>query len=119
MAYGWNQKNLAESAREISAAGKTLYQRLCAMARNFEDIGKKLGGAVESYNKAVGSMERSVFPIARKLPELDHSLAAEDLPELHQVEKSSRLLESPDWQQQADPEPLSLAGSDEDPARES
>ena len=24
VAYGWNQKNLAESAREISAAGKTL-----------------------------------------------------------------------------------------------
>ena len=85
VAYGWNQKNLAESAREISAAGKTLYQRLCAMARNFEDIGKKLGGAVESYNKAVGSMERSVFPIARKLPELDRSLAADDLPELHQA----------------------------------
>src|ERR1019366_1331781 len=62
VAYGWNQKNLAESAREISAAGKTLYQRLSAMAWNFEDIGKRLGGAVDSYNKAVGSMERSVFP---------------------------------------------------------
>ena len=79
VAYGWNQKNLADSAREISAAGKTLYQRLSAMAGHFEDIGKRLGGAVESYNKAVGSMERSVFPIARKLPELDRSLSADDL----------------------------------------
>ena len=43
VAYGWNQKNLAESAREISAAGKTLYQRLSAMAWNFEDIGKRSG----------------------------------------------------------------------------
>jgi len=116
VAYGWNQKNLAESAREISAAGKTLYQRLSAMAWNFEDIGKRLGGAVDSYNKAVGSMERSVFPIARKLPELDRSLSAADLPDLHQVEKTPRQLESPDWQLQPDPEPLSLVSEDADSA---
>src|SRR5271166_1619863 len=116
VAYGWNQKNLAESAREISAAGKTLYQRLSAMAWNFEDIGKRLGGAVDSYNKAVGSMERSVFPIARKLPDLDRSLSAADLPDLHQVEKTPRQLESPDWQLQPDPEPLSLVSEDADSA---
>ena len=118
VAYGWNQKNLAESARKISDAGKTLYQRLSAMARNFEDIGKRLGGAVEAYNKAVGSMERSVFPIARKLPELDRSLAADDLPDLQQVEKTPRQLESPDWQLQADSEPLSLVGNNGDPAKD-
>ncbi len=118
VAYGWNQKNLAESAREISKAGKTLYQRLSAMAWNFEDIGKRLGGAVDSYNKAVGSMERSVFPIARKMPDLDRSLSAADLPDLHQVEKTPRQLESPDWQLQPDPEPLSLVGEHADPADE-
>lgn len=115
VAYGWNQKNLAESAREISAAGKTLYQRLSAMAWNFEDIGKRLGGAVDSYNKAVGSMERSVFPIARKMPDLDRSLSAADLPDLHQVEKTPRQLEAPDWQLQPDPESLFLVGNGEDP----
>ncbi len=112
VAYGWNQKNLAESAREISAAGKTLYQRLSAMAWNFEDIGKRLGGAVDSYNKAVGSMERSVFPIARKMPDLDRSLSAADLPDLQQVEKTPRQLESPDWQLTPDAEPFSLATDD-------
>ncbi|HEY4962992.1 MAG TPA: DNA recombination protein RmuC [Terriglobales bacterium] len=117
VAYGWNQKNLAESAREISTAGKTLYERLTKMAWHFEEIGKRLGGAVDSYNKAVGSMERSVFPIARKLPELDRSLSAADLPDLHQVEKTPRQLESPDWQLQPDPEPLSLVGEDADPGK--
>jgi DNA recombination protein RmuC len=114
VAYGWNQKNLAKSAREISQAGKTLYQRLSAMAWNFEDIGKRLGGAVDSYNRAVGSMERSVFPIARKLPDLDRSLAAADLPDLHQVEKTPRELESPDWQLRPELDPLLLESEDAD-----
>ncbi len=118
VAYGWNQKNLADSAREISVAGKTLYQRLSAMAWNFEEIGKRLGGAVDSYNKAVGSMERSVFPIARKLPELDRSLSEADLPDLRQVEKTPRQLESPDWQLQPDPDSLFLVGNGEKPKEE-
>jgi DNA recombination protein RmuC len=45
VAYGWNQKSLAESARHISEAGKTLYERLCKMTTYLEDMGKKLGGA--------------------------------------------------------------------------
>ncbi len=98
VAYGWNQKNLAESAQKISEAGKILYERLCVMTRHFEDVGSRLGAAVDSYNKAVGSMQRSVFPVARKFAELDKSLAAEDLEDLQQVEKSTRQLDAPDWQ---------------------
>ncbi len=112
VAYGWNQKNLADSARQISDAGKLLYQRLCVMAGHFEDLGKKLSGAVEAYNKSVGSMERNVFAVGRKLPELDRSLSTEDLPDLKQIEKTPRQLESPDWQLQGDEEPLSLMSDD-------
>lgn len=117
VAYGWNQKSLADSARQISEAGKTLYQRLTVMAGHFEDLGKRLSGSVESYNRAVGSMEQSVFPVARKLPELDRSLAADDLPDLQQVEKVPRQLESPDWQVQSDPEPLWLVSENTDPTK--
>jgi len=113
VAYGWNQKNLADSARQISEAGKLLYQRLTAMSGHFEDLGKKLGGAVEAYNKSVGSMERSVFPVARKLPELDRSLSSDDLPDLKQVEKTPRHLESPDWQLGTDSGTLSLVSDSE------
>ena len=98
VAYGWNQKNLAESAQKISEAGKLLYERLCVMTRHFEDVGSRLGAAVDSYNKAVGSMQRSVFPVARKFAELDKSLAAEELEDVPQVEKSTRQLDAPDWQ---------------------
>jgi DNA recombination protein RmuC len=98
VAYGWNQKNLAEGAQKISEAGKLLYERLCVMTRHFEDVGGRLGAAVDSYNRAVGSMQRSVFPVARKFAELDKSLAAEDLEDVQQVEKSTRQLDAPDWQ---------------------
>ncbi len=97
VAYGWNQKNLAESARKISEAGKTLYERLCAMTRHLEDLGKKLDGAMNSYNAAVGSMQKRVFPLARKFPELDRSLELEELPDLEPLDKSARQLDAPDW----------------------
>ena len=114
IAYGWNQKNLADSAKKISEAGKLLYQRLTVMSGHFEELGKRLGGAVDAYNKSVGSMERSVFPAARKMPELDRSLATADLPDLKQVEKIPQQLEAPDWQLRA--EPQSLAGEPRDEA---
>src|SRR5579875_868807 len=102
VAYGWNQKNLAESARKISDAGKTLYERLCTMTEHLEKMGKRLGGAVESYNDLLASMERRVLPEARKFPELDRSLAGKELPEVKQLEQTPRELQAADWQ---DPSP--------------
>ncbi len=99
VAYGWNQKNLAESAKQISEAGKTLYERLCKMTEHFEALGRKLNGAVESYNEMVASVERRVLPIARKFPELDRSLAVDSIPEIPQLEKTARELQAQDWQE--------------------
>jgi DNA recombination protein RmuC len=99
VAYGWNQKNLAESARQISEAGKTLYERLCTMTEHLEKMGKRLGGAVESYNDLLASMERRVLPIARKFPELDRSLAADSVSEIQQLDKTVRELQAQDWQE--------------------
>jgi DNA recombination protein RmuC len=99
IAYGWNQKNLAESARKISDAGRTLYERLCKMTGYLEDMGKKLGGAVKSYNEMLASLEKRVLPEARKFPELDRSLAAESLPELEQLERTPHELSAQDWQE--------------------
>ena len=98
VAYGWNQKNLAERAREISESGKQVYERLCKMAGHIEDVGKKLGGAVKSYNEMLGSLERRVFPAARKLSDLDRSLSSDLLPELEQLEPTPRELEAADWE---------------------
>jgi DNA recombination protein RmuC len=117
VAYGWNQKNLAESAKQISEAGKTLYERLCKMTDHFEALGKRLGGAVECYNDMVASVERRVLPIARKFPELDRSLAADSIPELPQLDKTVRELQAQDWQETIEHPALPLQ-AEEDQATE-
>ena len=99
VAYGWNQKNLAESAKKISDAGKTLYERLCTMTEHLERLGKTAGRSGESYNDLVASMERRVLPEARKFPDLDRSLAAESLPEPKQLDRTVRELQAQDWQE--------------------
>ena len=117
VAYGWNQKNLAEGARKISEAGKQLYERLCTMTGYVDSLGKKLEGAVKSYNDMLSSMEKRVFPAGRRFAELDRALAAESLPDPEQIEKTPRRLESPDWQSESLPDPLSLVSEDADPAK--
>ncbi len=62
-------------------------------------VREALGGAVQSYNEMISSMERRVLPVARKFPELDRALAAESLPELPQLEKTPRELQAQDWQE--------------------
>lgn len=99
VAYGWNQKSLAESAKTISDAGKTLYERLCKMTDHLEKLGRRLGGAVTSYNELLSSMEKRVLPEARKFPEYDRSLAAAALPDVQQIEQTPRELQAQDWQE--------------------
>jgi DNA recombination protein RmuC len=67
------------------------------MTRHFENLGSKLGGALDAYNSTIGSMQRSVFPSGRKVAELNSSLQAESLPELEPVDKTARQLDAPDW----------------------
>ena len=112
VAYGWNQQNLAESARKISEAGKQLYDRLCVMTAHMDNLGKRLDGTVKSYNEMLSSMEKRVFPAGRRMAELDRSLAAANLADPEQIEKTPRQLESPDWQLQPEMDPFLLESED-------
>ncbi len=87
------------------------------MTGHFEELGKKLGGAVESYNDMVASVERRVLPIARKFPELDRSLAADSLPELEQLDKTVRELQAQDWQETIEQPELPLEEEKADTAK--
>jgi DNA recombination protein RmuC len=68
--YGWRQDAVSRNADEISALGRTLYDRVAAFADILEKIGRELDAAVKGYNVAVGSFEGMLLPGARKLAEL-------------------------------------------------
>jgi DNA recombination protein RmuC len=104
--YGWNQEKLARNAQRISALGKELHDRLRLLAGHITSVGTGLDRAVESYNKAVGSLESRVLVSARKFSELGASVA-EDIPELEPIETTARAL-SFDWDEDG------TAGSTED-----
>jgi DNA recombination protein RmuC len=70
VAYGWRQLALAENAGVIRTLAEDLYGRLIAFVGHMNKVGKQLASSVESYNRAVGSLERKVLPGARKFVEL-------------------------------------------------
>ena len=96
VAYGWRQEQLAQNAKEISDLGKELYKRLATMGEHFADVGAKLAGATEAYNKAVASLESRVLVTARKFRELGTGGADEQIAELSPAEKVPRLLQAPE-----------------------
>jgi DNA recombination protein RmuC len=70
VAYGWRQERLAANADRIRDIGADLYQRLTTFGEHLARLGRSLEGAVNDYNKAIGSYESKVLPGARKFPEL-------------------------------------------------
>ncbi len=95
VAYGWQQKTLAESAEAVSRLGKELFERLCVFGGHFSKVGENLGRAVRCYNEAAGSLEARVMVSARKFEELGGPPAA-DLKTIEPVEAAPRGVSSDD-----------------------
>ncbi|MBS1849607.1 MAG: DNA recombination protein RmuC [Acidobacteria bacterium] len=95
VAYGWRQEKLARNAQEISALGKELHERLRNLVGHLEAVGKGLDRAVESYNRAVGTLESRVLVSARRFGELGASVTQE-IPEIEPIETTTRTL-ALDW----------------------
>jgi len=99
VAYGWRQEQLAENAREISSLGKELYKRIAEMSANFSDVGAKLAKAVESYNKAVWSLESRVLVSARRFQELKSTGTESEIKSVLPVQATPRELQTPELAQ--------------------
>jgi len=93
VAYGWRQENLAAHAQEIGDLGKELYKRIADMTGHLSDVGSKLGKAVESYNKAVGSFESRVLVSARKFRDLQTAGTEQEIDSASPVENAPRQLQ--------------------------
>jgi DNA recombination protein RmuC len=70
VAYGWRQTSLAQNAETIRSLGEDLYRRLAVFTEHLSRMGRQLGSTVDSFNNAIGSLERQVLPGARKFTEL-------------------------------------------------
>ena len=108
----WQQETIAESAREVSDLGRELYKRLATMGTHFAKLGRTLDGAVDAYNKTVGSLERQVLVQARRFEQ--HGIAGIEPPEVQPVERQTRTLAAAEL---ADPvqttlEAISASGAD-------
>jgi len=95
IAYGWRQEQIAENAQAISELGKQLYDRIRTFVGHFESVGGALGRAVDSYNKATGSLESRVLPSARRFKELG-AATGDEIIEIEPVDESPRAIASPE-----------------------
>jgi len=93
--FGWRQERLAESAAQISELGRELYERMGTLAEHFADLGKRLGGSVDAYNRAVGTLETRVLPSARRFPELGVR-GSKEVGQLEGLDRAVRPLTAPE-----------------------
>lgn len=96
VAYGWRHEHLAQNAQEISDLGRELHKRLSDMADHFARLGRNLGGAVESYNQAMGSLEHRVLVSARRFKELGSVSHAAEIAPLDPLDHTPREIQAPE-----------------------
>ena len=70
IAFGWKQEILTENAQKISILGQEISDRIATIVEHFNNVGKSLHKAVESYNDATASFETRLLSSARKFKEL-------------------------------------------------
>ncbi|MDR3424876.1 MAG: DNA recombination protein RmuC [Alphaproteobacteria bacterium] len=67
VALSWRQENLRENAQKLGDLGGELYAAITTMTDHVCDMGRKLSGTLDSYNRMIGSLERNVLSKARRL----------------------------------------------------
>jgi DNA recombination protein RmuC len=91
---GWQNVRLAENAERIRGLAEDLYARLATFRNHMGKVGSSLEAGINAFNAAVGSLERSVLPGARKFVELGVR-ADKPIEELEPIEVAARLTEGP------------------------
>lgn len=89
VSYGWQQERVTENAQEISLLGKELYDRIRTFAQHMQKMRKGLDSTVDTFNKAVGSLEGRVLVSARKFQTLGAG-GGDNISQVDGVERSPR-----------------------------
>lgn len=92
VAYGWMQLEISQNARAIAEQGRVLIDRFAGFLGHFQEVGGKLRASMESYDNAVGSAERMLFPAMRRMREL--GAGTKDLPELEPIDLPVRRIDT-------------------------
>ncbi|HET8755153.1 MAG TPA: DNA recombination protein RmuC [Solirubrobacteraceae bacterium] len=93
--YGWRQEKIAESAREIAAAGRELHKRIAPFLESYAKLGRQLNSAVNAYNQGAGSLDARVMPQLRRLEEAGAG-SEKQLPELTALDTPAKLIVAPE-----------------------
>jgi DNA recombination protein RmuC len=93
--YGWRQEKIAESAREIAAAGRELHKRIATFLEPYAKLGRQLNSAVNAYNQGVGSLDARVLPQLRRLEEAGAG-SEKALPALAGLDTPAKLIVAPE-----------------------
>lgn len=91
---GWQNVRLAENAERIRGLAEDLHSRLATFGGHMGRIGSALESSIVAFNRAVGSLERSVLPGARKFLELGVR-GDKPIEELAEIEISPRVTDAP------------------------
>lgn len=94
LASAWRHEALEQNARVIAQEGKVLYERVSVLAEHMARMGRQLDSTVDTYNKFVGSIERSLLPSARKIASLSMTEVVElELPGINQASRQPQAKE--------------------------
>lgn len=89
VSYGWQQDRLTENVRHVGKI-RQLYKRVSDMTEHFVKLGKNLSQSVDSYNKAMGTLESRVLVSARKMNELNALTGNTTIADLPLIEAQAR-----------------------------
>jgi DNA recombination protein RmuC len=70
VAIYWQQSSVVENAEAIALAARELYDRAAKFGEDLGRLGRGLETALNAYNTAVGSFDRRLLPMGRRLEEM-------------------------------------------------
>lgn len=112
----WRQHELAQNTTRIVAEVQVVHDRLRVFAGHLARLGKGLDDAIDAYNRAVGSFDSRLVPVARNLERLAAVSADAEVPALPRIDVQARTPALATDIDEPDPYPESSPPPDPEPS---